>query len=222
MGFARLASRVLTAASERDAGVRILDHLRSASIARRGRLLALLLLAHGAIAIERLDALAALELAVLLWAAYRRHFATFGLVAGLLFATKVVPVLVALPLLAASGERGRRGMDDSRSRCLVRRGGRAKRHSPMVVLSPSSLSAVIAYHAQRGLPVESALGVLYGATRFVTGHAERATHDCGSYKLSRCARGPLASAYDRSRPSRQLRRVASILGRRPRCGGTTA
>ena len=66
----------------------------------------LLLLAHGAISIQRLDALVALLLVLMVRAAVRGDDARLGLWAGLVGATKFVPILVLPVLLVASGVRG--------------------------------------------------------------------------------------------------------------------
>lgn len=147
--------------------------------------LGLLLLAHGAIAIQRLDAIVALLLVLMVRAAVRRDDATLGFWGGLLGATKFVPILVLPVLVIASGVRGGKRLATV---ALGATAGLALGLGPMIVMGRESLPAVLAYHAARGLHVESTLGVLYGTVKAVLGRPEAALLDYGSFNFH----GPIA------------------------------
>ncbi len=147
--------------------------------------LGLLLLAHGAIAIQRLDAIVALLLVLMVRSAIHRDDAMLGLWGGLLGATKFVPILVLPVLVIASGARGGKRLG---AVALGAGAGLALGLGPMIVMGRESLPAVVAYHAARGLHVESTLGVLYGAVKAIAGRPEAALLDYGSYNFH----GPVA------------------------------
>jgi hypothetical protein len=142
--------------------------------------LGLLLLAHGAIAIQRLDAIVALLLVLMVRAAIRRDDATLGFWGGLLGATKFVPILVLPVLVIASGVRGGKRLG---AVALGAPAGLAIGLGPMIVMGRESLPAVLAYHAARGLHVESTLGVLYGTAKAVAGMPEVSLLDYGSFNF---------------------------------------
>ena len=147
--------------------------------------LGLLLLAHGAIAIQRLDAIVALLLVLMVRAAIRRQDASLGFWGGLLGATKFVPILVLPVLVIASGVRGGKRLG---AVALGATAGLALGLGPMIVMGRESLPAVLAYHATRGLHVESTLGVLYGTAKAIVGRPEAALLDYGSFNFH----GPIA------------------------------
>jgi hypothetical protein len=142
--------------------------------------LGLLLLAHGAIAIQRLDAIVALLLVLMVRSAIRRDDATLGFWGGLLGATKFVPILVLPVLVIASGVRGGKRLA---AIALGATAGLALGLGPMIVMGRESLPAVLAYHAARGLHVESTLGVVYGTVKAVLGRPEAALLDYGSFNF---------------------------------------
>ena len=147
--------------------------------------LGLLLLAHGAIAIQRLDALVALLLVLMVRSAIRREDAALGFWGGLLGAAKFVPILVLPVLVIASGVRGGKRLA---AIALGTTAGLALGLGPMIVMGRESLPAVLAYHAARGLHVESTLGVLYGTVKAVLGRPEVSLLDYGSFNFH----GPVA------------------------------
>lgn len=142
--------------------------------------LGLLLLAHGAIAIQRLDAIVALLLVLMVRAAIRRDDTMLGLWGGVLGATKFVPILVLPVLVVASGVRGGKRLG---AVALGATAGLALGLGPMIVMGRASLPAVLAYHAARGLHVESTLGVLYGAVKALLGRPEASLLDYGSFNF---------------------------------------
>lgn len=170
------------------------EESRSARDGREERIrlwiLALLLLAHGAIAVQRLDAIVALLVVLCVHAAVHRHDARLGFYAGLVGAVKFVPILVLPILMVAAGIR-------ERARIVRVVGGAAAGLviglGPMLALSPQSLPLVLAYHGKRGLHVESCLGVLYGAAKAIGGAREAGVVDFGSYNFH----GPVADLLAR-------------------------
>jgi hypothetical protein len=145
----------------------------------------LLLLAHGSIAIQRLDAIVALLVILMVRAAARGDDLRLGLWGGLVGATKLVPVLLLPVLVLASGVRNARRL------AVIALGatlGLVVGLGPMLVLGRASLPLLLTYHAARGLHVESSLGVLYGAAKAVLGVREASTMDYGSFNFH----GPLS------------------------------
>jgi hypothetical protein len=141
----------------------------------------LLLLAHGAIAIQRLDALVALLLVLMVRAAVRGDDARLGLWAGLVGATKFVPILVLPALLVASGVRGGKRLATVALGAGV---GLLVGLGPMIVLGRESLPMILSYHSARGLHVESTLGVLYGAVKWLLGSPEPSLLNYGSFNFA--------------------------------------
>ena len=142
----------------------------------------LLLLAHGAIAIQRLDAVVALLLALAVDAAVRRRPAWLGVWMGLAGATKFVPLLLLPVLIAADASFYR-----ERRRLVTVAGAAAATFTlglaPMAAAGNGALGELLAYHARRGLHVESFVGTLYGAARAVVGSGEPTTLDFGSFNF---------------------------------------
>jgi hypothetical protein len=159
---------------------------------RASRLVAfsLLLLAHGALAIERLDAVVALLLVVVVARARRGDDLGLGFWSGIVLATKMVPVLACVSVAAAAGVfHERRRLGRATLGGLV---GVVVGLGPMLLLAPSSLGTLLRYHGARGLHVESGLGVLYGAVRAVVanGSGPATVLDYGSFNFH----GGVASA----------------------------
>ena len=145
----------------------------------------LLLLAHGAISIQRLDALVALLVVLMVRAAVRGDDARLGLWAGLVGATKFVPILLLPVLLVASGVRGGKRLATVALGAAV---GLLVGLGPMIVLGRESMPMILSYHSARGLHVESTLGVLYGAVKWAAGHPEPSLLNYGSFNFA----GPVA------------------------------
>lgn len=169
----------------------------------------LLLLAHGALAIQRLDAIVALLVILMVSAAQRRQDTLLGFWGGLIGATKLVPILILPALVVAAGVRAPRRLAMI---ALGTAGGLALGLGPMIVLGRESLPLLIAYHSARGLHVESCLGVLYGAAKAALGVRERALFDYGSYNFH----GPVSTLLARAASALTLALVAvTTLAARP-------
>jgi len=167
-----------------------------------------LLLAQGAMAVQRLDAVTALWIALAVRAAVRRQPFALGAWMGLAVATKIVPALILPALLAADAGEWR----SSGSKVLRRHGDAASSTSarprtrfalgfaatlvaglgPMFLFSPHALANVIAYHAARGLQCESLLGFVLATVRLVTGTRMPSTLSFGSSNLGGHAADALA------------------------------
>jgi hypothetical protein len=153
------------------------------SRAMRYGLAALLFLAQGGVLIQRLDAVPALFLAAALWAAARRRPWAMGLSVGLAGAAKILPLVVLLPMLAAGPALGRRAGPVARALAGAVSGMALGFVLPMLVLSPTGLRDLLAYHAARGLHVESTYGALVSLWGLATRHPVSATLSFGSYNL---------------------------------------
>jgi hypothetical protein len=151
-----------------------------ASLDARWWLAAGLLLAQGALTIQRLDPLVALAMVATLHGAVRRSPIEMGLWAGLAGACKIVPILVVPVLLAAD-------WSSWRTRLLSLGGwitvGLAVGFGPILLVSPAALVELFRYHGLRGLQIESTLGSLVSAARIVLGTAQPATVSYGSFNL---------------------------------------
>jgi hypothetical protein len=143
---------------------------------------AAMLLAQGGLAIQRLDAVPALGLAVALWAAAHRRPFAMGLGAGLAAAAKITPIFALLPMMMAD-----RGAWRSPAALARLAGGLglalATGFVPMILASPDALTSFIAYHRARGLQIESTYGTLAAMAELLGGHARGATMSFGSYNL---------------------------------------
>lgn len=140
----------------------------------------LLLLAHGAIAIQRLDAIVALLAILMVRAAVRGDERSLGFWGGLIGAAKLVPFLLLPVLVIASGIRGTKRIGAVTIGAAL---GLALGLGPMLVLGRESLPLLLSYHSARGLHVESSFGVVYGATKALLGMREAGTMDYGSYNF---------------------------------------
>lgn len=174
----------------------------------------LLLLAHGAIAVQRLDAIVALLVILVVRAAARGADRSLGFWGGLVGATKLVPVLLLPVLVLASGIR------DARRLSAVTLGatlGLVLGLGPMIALGRESLPLLLTYHSARGLHVESSLGVLYGMTKAALGMREASTMDYGSFNFH----GPVSRLLARSSMAITLALVG-VAGFAARRGRATA
>ena len=155
---------------------------------------ALLLLAHGAIAIQCLDAIVALLLVLVVRAAVSRRDFALGVWSGLVFAAKFLPVAVGVAALVAGGVDRR----DFRRRAPSLAAGGALGVflglGPLVLGAPSALGTLLRYHGDRGLHVESSLGVLYGAVKALAGAREETRIDYGSFNFHGAGSLALAKA----------------------------
>jgi hypothetical protein len=147
---------------------------------------ALLLLAHGAISIQCLDAIVALLLVLVLRSAVRREDFSFGLWSGLAFAAKFLPVITSLAVLIADGLTSREALRSWWHRLPRMATGAAigviVGLGPMM-LAPGAFATMLRYHGTRGLQVESTLGVLYGTVLALAGHPEPTRADFGSFNF---------------------------------------
>lgn len=192
-GYARLFGAIMglslllgcaasIAASTRDGWLR----------SRRWLVACALLLAQGALAIQRLDALVAVCLAGALLAAARRWPARLGVAVGAAASLKFLPLLLAAPLLAADPA--------LRTRRSLARAGAALAATLAVgiganfVFSRDALRDVLAFHAERGLQIESSFAVLQGVAARLAGGKAEVVHAFGGMNLG----GPLADAVARA------------------------
>jgi hypothetical protein len=162
-----------------------IDVLRRADPARasfdaRWWLGAGLLLAQGALTIQRLDPIVALSMMAAVHGAVRRDARAFGFWGGVAGACKIVPLLVVPAIIAADWPFWR-----ARTTQLVAwlGAGLALGLGPMVLVSWRAVCDLVRYHAARGLQIESTLGSLLGAARVVLGTTRQATVSYGSFNL---------------------------------------
>jgi hypothetical protein len=141
-----------------------------------------LFVAQGGLAIQRLDAVLALFLALSLWSAARQKPTLFGVAIGLSIGVKFLPALWLPPVVAVD----RRVLGRSRAVMKIAAGlalGLVIGFGPMLLLSARALPDLLAYHAARGLQVESTLGLVLNVIRAMAGHAAASTLSFGSYNL---------------------------------------
>lgn len=159
----------------------------------RGWFLVALLLAQGALAIQRLDAVPTLFVAMGLWAAVTRRPWALGLAFGAATAAKFVPALLLPPLLLVD-----RRVLLARTHLLRVSAGFALAllvgFGSMALLSPDALRDVLTWHSLRGLHVESTYGAVLSAWRLLTGTGSPAAVTYGSYNLPGATADTLARA----------------------------
>jgi len=162
-----------------------IDVLKRAGASRReveGRwwLAVGLLLAQGALTIQRLDPIVALAMIAAVRGAVRRSPGSFGLWVGLAGACKIMP-LVLVPVIVAG--------DWSFWRPRLARltawtaAGLALGFVPMLAASPAAFVDFFHYHGRRGLQVESTFGALVGAVRLLLGTTRPGTISYGSFNV---------------------------------------
>ena len=139
-----------------------------------------LLLAQGALTIQRLDPLVAVAMIGTLRGAVRRSPVEMGLWAGLGGACKVLPLLVVPVMLAADWSSWRTRLAKL---CGWTAAGLAIGFGPMLLSSPGAVGDFFRYHGLRGLQVESTFGALVGAARIALGTAQPATLSYGSFNI---------------------------------------
>ena len=185
MGLCLIAAIVVALDAARAAGA---EGLRA-----RGWLASGLLLAQGAMAVQRLDAATALFFALAVRAAVRREPLALGVWAGLASAAKIVPLFTLPALLAADAHyrRDRRAL----ARFVVAFGVTlAFGLGSMFLFSNHALTDVIAYHAARGLECESTLGFLLAVWRLLSHTWMPSTFSFGSWNLCGPGADALAAA----------------------------
>jgi hypothetical protein len=151
-------------------------------VAARWWTFAALLLAQGGLAVQRLDAVPALFIALGFWATVRKRAFAGGLAFGLAAAAKLVPI-VLVPLVIAAD---RASFAERRTRVRFGGGlgaGLVLGLGPMIALAPGALGQVLGYHAQRSLHMESTMGTLLGLARLVSGQRVPAVLSHGSFNL---------------------------------------
>jgi hypothetical protein len=152
-----------------------------------------LFLAQGGLLVQRVDAVAALFLAIALWAAVRRRSLLFGLAVALATSAKILPAVVLLPILAVD----RRTFASRQAVRRVATGlalGFAIGILPMIALSPSAFMSFLDYHRARGLHVESSYGAIVSLVALAGGGPRGSTLSFGSFNLSGDIPDALASA----------------------------
>jgi hypothetical protein len=158
-------------------------HAARAQIEARWWLGAGLLLALGALTIQRLDPIVALLMIAMVRGAARRSPRQFGLWAGLAGACKIVPLLVVPVVLAADWTFWRARVLRLGSLAAWMAAGLAVGFGPMFLASRGAFIDLFRYHGERGLQVESTLGALLGAVRALCGASSPATISYGSFNL---------------------------------------
>jgi hypothetical protein len=151
-------------------------------IRERWWLASALLLAEGGLAIQRLDAIVAVLLALSLWAAARGRPLLAGTALGLSVGTKFLPVLFLAPLWAADRTR----LHDPRTVVRALGGvllGVVVSLGPMLAVAPGALTSVLRYHASRGLHVESTFGLGLALVRMLAGQTSPTSLSFGSYNF---------------------------------------
>jgi hypothetical protein len=154
--------------------------------------LASALLLHGAIVIQRLDAVAAMLIAfaAAAWIRENKDQAAFWI--GLAGAAKFLPILFVLPMLASDTQMLPGLLHQDERRDALRRCARftsiagavfALGLSPFFVFSKDALTNVMQYHGLRGLHGESFFGSLYAAGASVMGWNPSSHYAFGSYNL---------------------------------------
>jgi hypothetical protein len=188
--FGALMAACLTAACA--IAIRVSKRLGDGwSGSRRWWIAIAIVLAHGAMAIQRLDAVVALLLALALDAALRRKPALLGLWIGLAAANKITPGLLLALFVAADWPFYKRRknaatlLGASAAACAIG-------FAPLVL--SGGLADFLAYHGKRGLHVESTFGIVYGVARAIAGRANAAILDYGSFNFHGDASDGLARA----------------------------
>ena len=164
----------------------------------------LLLLAHGSIAVQRLDAIVALLAILMVRAAVRGSDRQLGFWGGLIGATKLVPVLLLPAIVLAAGLRGGKRLATI---ALFAGLGLVLGLGPMIALGRESLPLLLTYHSARGLHVESTLGAIYGALKAALGAPEAAAMDYGSFNFH----GPFSRLLAKASTALTLALVAVVL-----------
>lgn len=148
---------------------------------RRATWAALFALAEGSLVIQRLDAIATFFLALAFYGAVKRKPLLLGIAGGGAFAVKFLPALVLPVLLAADAA----AWKNARAWLVAAAGSIVTVAALLgpIALAPGAFAAMLAYHADRGLQVESTFAALLGAVRTLTGSAVGSAQSFGSANL---------------------------------------
>lgn len=137
------------------------------------------LLLHGAIAVQRLDALVALALALCLLAWSRQRRAWLGAAVGAAAAIKLLPLLLLAPVFGIDGEARRRAWRVVLPAIAVTLAGLA----PLWLFGAEGARSFFAYHASRGLHAESFAASVLALLRLPFSPLGPATVSYGSFNL---------------------------------------
>jgi hypothetical protein len=158
---------------------------------RRWWLGAGLLLAQGALTIQRLDPIVALTMIAAVRGAVKRSPASLGFWAGIAAACKIMPIVLVPVIVAGDWSFWRRRLAPLG---LFVGLGLALGFLPMLAASPTAFGDFFRYHGLRGLQVESTFGALVGAARLVLGTTRTATISYGSFNVDGAVPDLLAKA----------------------------
>ena len=152
------------------------------NLSKRAWLAAALAVAEGSLVIQRLDAVAAFFLALAFFAAVRKKPFLLGVAGGAVFAVKLLPA-VALPVLLAADPKSWR---DAKAWARATVGALLAIAIGLgpIFLAPGALSAMLSYHAARGLQVETTFATLLGTLRWLSGAAVGSSESFGSANLT--------------------------------------
>ncbi len=143
---------------------------------------ALLAIAEGSLAIQRLDAVAAFFLALAFFAAVKRKPWLLGLAGGAAFAVKFVPAMI-LPVLLAADPKSWEKIGDWCKAAAASVLAVIALLGP-IALAPGAFGAMLSYHSARGLQIETTFATLLGALRMLTGGALGSAVSFGSENLA--------------------------------------
>jgi hypothetical protein len=150
-----------------------------------------LLLAHGGLAVQRLDAAPALFVAIATWAAIRKKPIVLGVALGAAAASKFLPALLVGPLLMVLP-------DLRKPKALVALGTSLVVTmviglGPMELLHQGSIASVIQFHSKRGLQIESTGALAQAIVQVIIGEpANRSIHSFGSFNYDGIAADTIA------------------------------
>ncbi len=150
-----------------------------------------LLLAHGGLAVQRLDAAPALFVAIATWAAIRKRPVALGVALGAAVASKFLPALLLGPLLMVLPEL-------RKPKALVALGSSLALAvvvglGPMELLHRGSIASVLGFHGHRGLQIESTGALIQSVVQVLIGEpANHAVHSFGSFNYDGVAADTIA------------------------------
>lgn len=137
------------------------------------------LLVHGAIAVQRLDALVALSIAAIFWAWVRGRHVWLGVALGVAGALKLLPLLLIVPIFGADPSlraRPLRTLLAATATCGVGLGS-------LALFGPGAAATFFDYHRARGLHAESFAATLLALVRLPTSPVGPAQISFGSFNL---------------------------------------
>lgn len=139
----------------------------------------LALLLHGAIAVQRLDALVALTLACALWCWSRGHLARLGAAIGAAGALKLLPLLLLLPMAGSDPGLRARGVRLVLAAVAITTLGLGS----LWWFGADAAEIFFGYHAARGLHAESFAATLLAVARLPFAPLAPASVSYGSFNL---------------------------------------